>query len=187
MPKIKAKTGVNYLELSNEYCSAKIDVIGHHPETIFIEFLSAITISQEEVKELEPCTVIPYLEGIFNETASRIISSNFKALDEQVAPPSLRNDIIIITKSFSDDHNDDFYIKKMQRGGSLNFKFEVYIHSVNALHPNTLDIRFFDDQEMENDAVLSLRDFCDAVMNSPILINNKKFKAEKFVRGGKKS
>jgi hypothetical protein len=179
------EAGVNYLELENEYSSAKVDVFGHFPETISIEFLSAITISQQEVDKLSPETVVAYLESLFAETASRVIASNFKYLDDQIAPSSLRNDIILITKSFKDERNDDFYMKKLRKEGYLTFKFEVYIHTINAIQPNTLSVRFFNDQERESDSILSLRDFIQGVMSSPILTNNEKFKAERFVRGKK--
>jgi hypothetical protein len=179
------EAGVNYLELKNEYCSARVDAFNQYPETISIEFLSAITISQQEVDKLSSENVVGYLEELYAETASRVISSNFKYLDDQIAPPALRKDIILITKNFKDERNDDFYFKKIKKEGYLTFKFELYIHTINAIQPNTLSVRFFNDQEKENNSILSLRDFVEAVLSSEIITNNEKFSAKLFSRNRK--
>lgn len=178
----KKPSGKNELRIESHYGVINITGFNHNPETICIDFVSAMFFKKTEDFTFD--NVMEKINEIFHLTASILVASNIHHLNENIAPKELRKDILIIPGELDDERGGGVYqLNKMKKGKGVIYKFGIYIHTKNAIKPNSVQIKFFDNQEEESGDVKSIRDFCYALLNSPILIYSDKFTSKKFVRG----
>lgn len=180
--RFKSPSGRNEARIESDYGVINIIGFNHHPQTINIDFVSSVRF--KNIDEFTFDNVMDNINEIFHLTASTLVASNIHHLNENIAPHELRKDILIIPGELDDERGGGIYqLNKMKKGKGVIYKFGVYIHTKNALTPDSVNIKFFDDQEEESDDVQSIRDFCYGILNSPILTDNSTITSEKFVRG----
>ena len=175
---MKKISGRRVLSVKSDKASIKVAVDGSHPETICIEFVANAFFKANDKINLN--NILSFLNNSFSHSANQLFTTHSKALTADVFPQELRKNIILITKDF--DESNDYYLAKYKNGDKLIFKFELYIHTKNCFKKDSVEIKFFEDREMENEASASIRSFCEGVVNSDLL-NNKLFFTKKFKNG----
>ena len=182
MKRAKLPSGTRTFKLENEYASIKVDLSDQYPETVCIQFVSEVVLT--DISKLTHENILQYLSELFHKTGSTLFATCSSVLNEKLLPSELKRDVIIITPDAED--NPDYYIKKARKGMGFIFKYELYIHTSNCLIPESCEIKFHpkhgykQTEETEN-----LISFCSAIINSQILTNNDKFKSKLFSRNRK--
>lgn len=177
----KSPTGSIECRVEGDNGILNITAFNQYTETIAIQFVSAINFV--DMNEINLDNVMDEINKTFAKTAKELVSSSISYLNQNVAPDKLRKDLILVPGDLDETSGGSYQYNKLKKGSGVIYKWEVYIHTKNVLQPKSLQIKFFNDPSQESEDVKSIRDFCYAILNSPILINNPKITSKKFIRG----
>jgi hypothetical protein len=177
-PNKKTQSGSRYLALKSEWAGAEV-ITDSNPQTICIEFQSEVFFKPNNKITLD--NILSYINDCFRQSGNSLFTQCATELRENVYPKQLRNDIIIIFKTV--EGNNDYYFNKFSKLKSIFFRFEIYIHTSNCLQKDSCQIKFFPDQpSRENEDTKSVRNFCNKIINSEVISNNKFFFSKKIAK-----
>lgn len=178
----KLPTGTRIFKAENEYASIKVELAEQFPQTICIEFVSEVQLTDKSYFTTE--NVLGAVRELFHQTGSTLFAVHSKVLNQKLLPSELKKDVIIITPEAND--NSDYYFKKIRDNKGLLLKVEMYIHTSNCLEPDSCSLKFHPGyQHKQTEETNILIDFCNQIINSQILTNNNKFKSKLFSRNRK--
>jgi len=177
----KKKTGKMDCRIEGDHGAISIIAFKPYAETICLDFISAVNF--KNLNGITFSNVMDHINLTFQFTANTLVASCLKYLNENIAPAELRKDIIIVAGPRDEEKGGPYQMNKLKKGKGIVFKFGIYIHTKNAITPNSVQIKFFNNFSQESDDVKNLREFCNSILNSPILSNNENIISTKFVRG----